>query len=189
MRITRIRKAEKERSKGMAEGDIRRERILEILHGETQPVSGTELAGRLGVSRQVIVQDIALLRATDKNILSTNKGYILFAGKQDNGKKRRTYKVRHLDREIMDELCTVVDFGGKILDVVVEHDIYGQIAADLIINSRADAETFVRKVEQYKTNPLCRLTDGIHFHTVEAEDERILDCIGEELKKKGYLLK
>ncbi len=173
----------------MAEGDIRRERILEILHGETQPVSGTELAGRLGVSRQVIVQDIALLRATDKNILSTNKGYILFAGKQDNGKKRRTYKVRHMDREIMDELCTVVDFGGKILDVVVEHDIYGQIAADLIINSRADAETFVRKVEQYKTNPLCRLTDGIHFHTVEAEDERILDCIGEELKKKGYLLK
>ena len=75
------------------------------------------------------------------------------------------------------------------MDVVVEHDIYGQIAADLIINSRADAEAFVRKVEQYKTNPLCRLTDGIHFHTVEAENERILDCIGEELKKKGYLLK
>lgn len=170
------------------EGDARRKKILDILHEECVPVSGTELAGRLGVSRQIIVQDIALLRATDKNILSTNKGYILFVEK-NAAKKKRTYKVKHRDQDILDELNTIVDFGGRIIDVVVEHDIYGQIAADLIINSRADAETFVKKVEKYKTKPLNNLTDGVHFHTVEADKEEILDQIENELNKKGYLIK
>lgn len=171
------------------EGDARRIRILEILHEETQPVSGTELAGRLGVSRQVIVQDIALLRATDKNILSTNKGYILFVEKQSAGRKKRTYKVKHKDTEILEELNTIVDFGGKVVDVVVEHDIYGQIAADLVINNRADVSAFVQKVEKYQTKPLNNLTHGVHFHTVEADSEEILDRIEKELNKKGYLIK
>ena len=70
----------------------------------------------------------------------------------------------------------------------VEHEIYGQIAADLIINSRTDAEAFVKKVEEYRTSPLCRLTGGVHFHTVEADGEEILDRIENELNKKGYLL-
>ena len=153
------------------EGDARRTRILEILHKESQPVSGTELAGMLGVSRQVIVQDIALLRATDKNILSTNKGYILFLEKQNENRKKRTFKVKHKDEEILDELNTIVDFGGKVIDVVVEHDIYGQIAADLIVNSRADAEAFVKKVNEYGTKSLNELTHGVHFHTVEADSE------------------
>lgn len=171
------------------EGDKRRNRILEILHDENQPVSGTELAAKLGVSRQVIVQDIALLRATNKNILSTNKGYILFVEKQGTERKKRTYKVKHKDEEILDELNTIVDFGGKVVDVVVEHAIYGQIAADLIINSRADAEAFVKKVEKNKTKPLNNLTHGLHFHTVEADTEDILNQIENELNKKGYLIK
>ncbi|NLL77638.1 MAG: transcription repressor NadR [Clostridiales bacterium] len=170
------------------EGDARRKKILEILHEETLPISGTELAGRLGVSRQVIVQDIALLRATDKNILSTNKGYILFVEKLNRGRKRRTYKVKHADEAILDELNTIVDLGGKILDVVIEHDIYGQIAADLIINSRADAEAFVKQTVRYKTKPLNNLTYGVHFHTVEANSEEILERIADELDKKGYLI-
>lgn len=171
------------------EGDVRRKKILEILHNEGTPVSGTELAGRLGVSRQVIVQDIALLRAVNKNILSTNKGYILFVEKTSINRKKRTYKVKHKDEEILDELNTIVDFGGRILDVVVEHDIYGQISVDLIVNSRADAEAFVKSVEKYKTKPLNDLTHGLHFHTVEADSEEILDKIENELNKKGYLIK
>lgn len=171
------------------EGDTRREKILEILHEEKSPVSGTELAVKLGVSRQVIVQDIALLRATNKNILSTNKGYILFVENENGNKRKRTYKVKHKDEEILDELNTVVDFGGKVIDVVVEHDIYGQIAVDLIINSRADAEAFVKKLEKYKTKPLNDLTHGVHFHTVEADSEEILDRIEAALGKKGYLIK
>lgn len=170
------------------EGDERRRAIIDMLHREKAPVSGAELAGRLGVSRQAIVQDIALLRATDKNILSTNKGYILFDSGREENRKKRIYKVKHKDEEILDELCAIVDMGGKVRDVVVEHGIYGQISADLIINCRADAEVFVKKVEEYKTKPLNGLTHGIHFHTVEADSEEALDRIGEELKKKGYLI-
>lgn len=173
----------------MTEGTVRREIILEILHKAYQPVSGTELASRMGVSRQVIVQDIALLRATDKNILSTNKGYIWFTEKENAVRKRRTFKVNHCREDIQDELYTFVDFGGKVLDVVVEHEIYGQIMVDLIINSRADADAFVKKVNENKTKPLTDLTDGVHFHTVEADSDAILDKIEEELNKKGYLIK
>lgn len=171
------------------DGDKRRKRILEILHKEIQPISGTELSGMLGVSRQIIVQDIALLRATDKNILSTNKGYILFVEKLNANRKKRTYKVKHKDEDILDELNTIVDFGGKILDVVVEHNIYGQIAVDLIINSRADAEAFMKDIIKYKTKPLNDLTHGIHYHTVEADAEDVLERIENELDRKGYLIK
>ena len=108
---------------GLLEGVERRKKILGILHEESAPVSGTGLARMLGVSRQVIVQDIALLRATDKNILSTNKGYLLFDAGQGMGRKRRAFKVKHQDEEILDELNTIVDFGGKVRDVVVEHGI------------------------------------------------------------------
>ena len=173
----------------MSEGDIRRTKILEILRSSKQAVTGTELAKQLGVSRQIVVQDIALLRATDKNILSTNKGYILFIENENALCRRRTYKVKHTNKQIPDELNTIVDNGGHILDVVVEHDSYGQIAADLIIYSRADVQAFVEKVEKFRTNPLCTLTDGIHFHTVEAGTEEILDRIELELNAKGYLLK
>ena len=172
----------------MMEGDERRRKIMEILRGEKAPVSGTGLAKTLGVSRQVIVQDVALLRATDKNILSTNKGYILFDAEKGIDRKKSIYKVKHEDEDILDELNTIVDFGGRVRDVVVEHGIYGQISADLIINSRADAEIFVKKVEKYKTKPLNNLTHGIHFHTVEADSEEILDRIETELEKKGYLI-
>ena len=171
------------------DGERRREEIIRLLAGSRSPVSGTELARRLKVSRQVIVQDVALLRAVNKNILSTNKGYIFFDGAQEENRKKRTYKVKHKDEEILDELFVIVDMGGKIRDVVVEHGIYGQISADLIINCRADAEAFVKKVEKYKTKPLNNLTHGIHFHTVEADSEEALDRIGEELERKGYLIR
>ena len=172
----------------MSEGSIRRSKILEILHSSIQPVSGTELAKQFGVSRQIVVQDIALLRATDENILSTNKGYILITGNKNIVRSRRIYKVKHTEEQIQDELNTIVDNGGHILDVVVEHDIYGQIAADLIMHSRADIKAFVEIAERYQTNPLCRLTNNVHFHTVEADTEEILDRIETELNAKGYLL-
>ena len=89
----------------------------------------------------------------------------------------------------MDELYAIVDHGGQIRDVAVEHGIYGQIATDLIINSRADAEAFVERTQEYRTSPLCRLTGGIHFHTVEADTDEILNRVEAELNSKGYLMK
>ncbi len=168
------------------DGETRRARMIQLLQQAKEPIPGARLAREMGVSRQVIVQDIALLRAVDKNILSTNKGYVLFH-KQAEG-STRSFHVRHTDDQIADELNTIVDCGGSVKDVTVEHPIYGQISVDLIIRSRLDVENFVAQVEAYRTKPLNNLTDGAHFHTVTARREAVLDCIGEELRKKGYLL-
>ncbi len=170
------------------DGDARRKQIVNILTGSSNPVAGTELASRLGVSRQVIVQDIALLRAVDKNILSTNKGYILFHANESNGTYKRTYKVMHEDCRTKEELYSIVDCGGKLLDVVVEHPIYGQIMVDLIIDSRQDVDNFVKQVEDNRAKSLNALTDGIHYHTVEAKSEKILELIAQALEEKGFLI-
>ena len=168
------------------EGDVRREKIIDILEKGEKPVSGTELSEMLNVSRQVIVQDIALLRAVNKSILSTNKGYILY--REPKAKCNRSFHVFHDDSRIEDELNTIVDNNGKVLDVVVEHDIYGQITVDLIISSRRDVREFVEKLNANRTKPLKELTGGVHYHTVEADSEKALDVIEEELMKKGYII-
>lgn len=167
------------------EGNKRRENLIKILNNQTEPVSGSELSRMLSVSRQIIVQDIALLRASDYNILSTTKGYLLYHS--DYPRVKRTLKVKHTTEQIEDELCTIVDNGGKILDVLVIHEIYGEIATELIIRNRQDVYDFVKKVREKKIVPLKELTDGIHLHTIEAESEAALDQIEHALKEKNYL--
>jgi len=169
------------------EGKHRREKLIALLQQADTPLSGTDLAKQLGVSRQVIVQDIALLRAVDKNILSTNKGYVLHVPEPEGDRVKRSFAVSHTKEQIQDELYTIVDYGGKVLDVVVEHDIYGQITVDLILRNRLDVDEFVERVEHSKSRPLKVLTDGEHWHTVEADSENVLDKIEEKLRAKGYL--
>lgn len=169
------------------EGDSRRKKIIDILSTSDKAISGTDLSEMLNVSRQVIVQDIALLRAVNKSILSTNKGYLLY---NDESKKfKRSFHVKHTDEQIAEELEIIVDNNGKVLDVVIEHDIYGQITVDLIISSRRDIKEFLQKLKTNKTKPLKNLTDGCHYHTVEADTIEDLDIIEKELSEKGYLVK
>lgn len=168
------------------EGYERRERIVELLLNSKEAISGSELAKQLGVSRQVIVQDIALLRATNKNILSTTKGYLLYVAQKQ--KVNRCFLVKHTTDQIEEELCTIIDCGGKVLDVIVMHDVYGQIQTDLIIKNRQEVYDFVAKVRERKTVPLKELTDGIHLHTVEADSEEVLNCIEQKLREKNFLI-
>jgi len=168
------------------EGDSRRKKIIDILTTRDRAISGNDLSELLNVSRQIIVQDIALLRAVNKSILSTNKGYILYS---DESKRfKRSYYVTHTDEQIAAELEIIVDNNGKVLDVVIEHDIYGQITVDLIIASRRDIKEFLQKLKDSKTKPLKDLTEGRHYHTVEADTENDLNIIENELKEKGYLV-
>lgn len=168
------------------DGNKRREKLLQIIKDSSTPVSGSELSKMLGVSRQVIVQDIALLRASDYNIISTTKGYILY---QDNKPKyTKVINVKHSTDEIEDELCTIVDNGGRVLDVQVIHEIYGQIATELIIRNRSDVYDFVKKVKEKKIVPLKELTAGYHHHTIEADDEETLDRVVDALRQKKYIL-
>lgn len=167
------------------EGSKRREQLIKILKESKEPVAGGELSRLLGVSRQVIVQDIALLRASEVNIISTTKGYLIYHS--DLPRVKRLFKVKHTTEQIEDELCTVVDNGGKVLDVLVTHEIYGEITTALIIRNRQDVYDFVKKVKEKKIVPLKELTDGIHQHTVEADSEDTLNRIEQALKEKGYL--
>ncbi len=170
----------------MVTGEARRKKIVEILQNAEEAVSGTELAKLLDVSRQVIVQDIALLRAVNRDILSTTKGYLLYS--KEEKAVHRCFLVKHTDEQIEDELCTIVDFGGKVLDVIIMHEIYGEISTDLILKNRQEVYEFVQSLKGKKTLPLKELTGGIHLHTVEAESETTLDIIEAKLKEKGFLV-
>ncbi len=168
------------------EGSKRRAKIVDILKDRSDPISGSKLAKHLGVSRQVIVQDVALLRASNYNVLATTKGYVLDPDQKSQHK--RLLQVKHTTDEIEDELCTIVDQGGRVLNVVVDHDIYGEIATELIIRNRSDVYDFVKKVKENKIVPLKELTFDVHLHTVEADSEEILDRVEEALREKNYLV-
>ena len=168
-------------------GSQRRQKLLALLEEAQSPLSGTALARQLQVSRQVIVQDIALMRAENHNILSTNKGYLCRPDAAGNAQPMRVFFVRHTTQQVLEEFLTVIDLGGRILDVAVEHELYGPIRVDLLIESRADAEDFVRRLAVCQDNPLKVLTDDCHFHTVAAPTEKLLDLIEAELREKGYL--
>lgn len=166
------------------------ERRLEILNSLKQlekPIKGTELAEKFGVSRQVIVQDIALLRAKGEDILATPQGYIIL--KKEEVNVIRTIVCKHSGyNEIEDELITIVDMGGKVLDVIVEHPLYGEIKSPLMISSRLDVEEFMKNLKATKAEPLSSLTDGVHIHSIEARDEETLEKIKVALWQKGYLI-
>lgn len=162
-------------------GSERRQKIINVLLKSNSPVSGSSLAKMFGVSRQVIVQDMALLRASDKNILSTSSGYMIFSSLSGFGKARRCIKIRHSDKDIRREMEIITNNGGKMLDIILEHPIYGQICADLFISCQKDIDEFLSKSPEGKT--LMSLTDGVHFHTIEADNETTLDLIESELKK------
>ena len=128
------------------------------------------------------------MRAENNGILSTNKGYLLRSKKTENTQPKRVFYVRHDTNQVMDEFLTILELGGKILDVAVEHEIYGQICVDLLIETEADAEEFCNKLLNCRANPLKVLTDDCHYHTVSAASEKLLDFIEAELRRKEYLL-
>ena len=165
-------------------GQERRDAMIEIIQNSEKPVSGTALAKQFAVSRQVIVQDIALIRAAGYEVLSTHRGYLL--GQKNS--VTRIFKVSHTDEEIADELNLIVDLGGKVLDVQINHKVYGRMKADLGIHSRKQVQDFIVEIRSGKSSPLKNITSNYHYHTVEADSEEVLDLIGKELNKRGYLV-
>ena len=168
-------------------GEQRRTEIRRMLQQSQQPLTGTALANALHVSRQVIVQDIALMRAEHLPILSTNKGYLLRPDDARLQQPKRVFFVRHTTEQVLEEFMTVIDLGGRILDVSVEHELYGPIRADLLIENAQDAADFVARLESCRDNLLKALTDDCHFHTVTAPSEKLLDLIEAELRQRRFL--
>lgn len=164
-------------------GEERREKIFNYILSSTEPISANTLASKYGVSRQVIVQDIALLKAGGSDILSTNKGYIM----QYNAACTRVIKVRHTDDEIEDELQTIVDLGGRVVDVFVWHRAFGRVNAKLHIKSRRDIKNLLDDLSSGKSSPLKNITAGYHYHTIEADNEEMLTEIEKALSDKNYI--
>ena len=166
-------------------GEERRGKIIQALKNSDKAVSATTLAKEFDVSRQVIVQDVALLRANGKNIFSTNRGYLI----QEDEETTRVFKVQHEDDEVEKELTPIVDLGGTVEDVFVYHKVYGVLRAEMNIKSRMDIRNYMEEIRSGKSSLLKNVTSGYHYHTVRAERVEILDMIQEELQKKGLLAK
>lgn len=164
-------------------GADRRKKIVSLMRDAKSPLSGTKLGQATGVSRQVVVQDIALLRTEGYAIVSTARGYVL----DEETQAMRLFKVFHSDAQVEDELTTIVDAGGMVMDVMVNHRIYGKMTAPLRISNRRDVRAFVNDLNTGKSTPLLNVTSGYHFHRVSADSEEILDEIADALQKKGYL--
>lgn len=163
----------------------RRNEILGLLKKRNKPLKGIELADLFKVTRQVIVKDLAVLKAQDENVVSTSEGY-LYLIRSDVF--RRVFYVKHLNEGIYDELSIIIKYGGVIEDIVVEHPYYGELKATLYLRNVIDLENFIKKFKEKGAKPLSALTNGEHMHTVSAPDEKCLDLIENELREKGFII-
>lgn len=166
------------------DGELRREKLRAALAGAEAPMSAGSLAAKLGVSRQVIVGDVALLRAGGESIFATPRGYELRRGAQG---LRRVAACRHDRDDTERELLIMVDNGCSVLDVVVEHPVYGELTGELRISSRYDVSQFVRKLAG--SAPLSALTGGIHLHNLLCPDEETYERTLRALDEAGFLLR
>jgi len=163
--------------------DERRKSIVNLLLSENRPVSGSELSEKYGVSRQIIVKDISILKEHGNDILATSAGYVI----RSSPLKDRVFKVFHTTEQTEDELKLIVDLGGTVADVFVWHKAYGKMEAKLNISSRAQIEQFIESVRTGKSVELMHITGGYHYHTVRAENEEVLNRIELALTEKGYI--
>ena len=161
----------------------RRKAIVNLLLSTNEAISGGKLSEEFGVSRQIIVQDITVLKGSGHDIISTHNGYII----QKSPLKERVFKVYHTTGETEDELNTIVNLGGTVVDVFVWHKVYGKMTAPLNIFSSLHIKQFIDGVRSGKSTELMNITGGYHYHTVRAESESVLDEIDQALKAKNYI--
>ena len=168
-------------------GTERRRDMARRLSGSREPLKGAELASLFGVSRQVIVQDMALLRAQGLNVVATPGGYLLLPARGPECLVK-TVVTRHNDYPSMEEeLRIMVEEGATVLNVIVEHPLYGEIAGNLMISTPLEVALFMEKIRESAGEPLSSLTGGIHLHTLEVPDEEAWNRIRRRLREKNYL--
>lgn len=170
--------------------DRRRRKIVEWMRSHGAPIRGGELAKHFRVSRQCLVQDVAILRASGEEIVATPRGYHLPKGLSRAQRPHRAILAcKHAPERTEEELQILVDHGVRILDVVVEHPVYGELRGSLMIESRADVQDFLAQVNPSRASLLSVLTGGIHLHTVEASKPAMISRAKARLRARGFLLK
>lgn len=162
----------------------RREEILSFIGNAENPIPANVLAERFAVSRQVIVQDVAIIRANGYDVTATNRGYVL----NSEIRATRVFKCRHSFEEIVDEGVIIIEAGGRVDDIFVHHRVYGRISARLDLINRTHVEELYRSLVSGASKPLMSVTDGYHYHTVSADSEETLDRIETALRAHGFLI-
>jgi len=164
----------------------RRNAIVEIVNQSNGPVSASSLAKQLNVSRQVIVGDIALLRAQGHDIIATARGYMI---PEFRGTNQYIGKIvcAHNPENTKDELYTIVDLGAVVIDVIIEHELYGEMTGQLNLRNREDVDSFMRRVKSSEIKLLSELTMGVHLHTITCRDKPHFEQVCQALDKVGYL--
>lgn len=162
----------------------RRKAIVNLLLSAKEPISGSELAQKFDISRQIIVQDITVLKGTGYEILSTSQGYVMHRSPL----AQRVFKVRHTTEQTEDELSCIVDLGGTVVDVFVWHKVYGRINVPLNIFSKMHIKQFLEGVRTGQSTELMHITGGYHYHTIRADSEAALDRIEAALTERNYIV-
>ncbi|KKB72584.1 MULTISPECIES: transcription repressor NadR [Bacillus] len=170
-------------------GAERRKHLLAWLKESEKPLTGSELAKKASVSRQVIVQDISLLKAKNEPIIATSQGYMyLRAQASDKQPVKRIIACDHDPGKTEEELNMIVDFGVTVKDVTIEHPVYGDLTASIRVSTRKEVADFVKKISSTNAAYLSQLTNGIHLHTLEADGEEKIEQACDALKKAGILI-
>lgn len=99
----------------------------------------------------------------------------------------KTIVVTHRPEDLQEEIYTIIDLGGAMIDVIVEHPLYGQLSGKLHIFSRYDADRFFEKLKKERARPLAELTQGMHLHTIRCRNEETFERILHALSEKGFL--
>nr|WP_106780124.1 transcription repressor NadR [Lysinibacillus timonensis] len=169
-------------------GDERRNELLSILKNSNEPITGTDLAKHANVSRQVIVNDMNLLKARNEPIVATSQGYLYI--KIDDTKQMFERKIvcLHTAEQAEDEMLTIVDCGVTLNSVMIEHPVYGEITASMMVSNRIDVQNFIKRVNETNASYLLDLTNGTHLHVISAPSVQLLDSAILRLREKGYLV-
>ena len=169
-------------------GEKRRELILTWLKESTKPLTGSELADKTNVSRQVIVQDVSLLKARNEPIIATSGGYIYLQANNNEESFSRVIACCHTPEDTLEELRLIVDNGVTVKDVKIEHPVYGDLTASIMVSNRTEVSQFIEKVESTNAAYLSELTDGTHLHTIEADSVKKLNSACHSLKQAGFFV-
>jgi transcriptional regulator of NAD metabolism len=169
-------------------GEERRDSVLEWLKTANTPLTGSDIAERAGVSRQVIVQDISLLKAKNEPIVATSEGYIYMQHTKDEALFQKVIVCQHAPSQTKEELFTIVDHGVTVKDVKIEHPVYGDLSASVMVSNRNEVEQFLTKITETNAPLLSQLTEGLHLHTIQADSMKKINAACESLEKAGILV-
>lgn len=164
------------------DSENRRNKVKNDLYNRQH--SASALAKKYHVSRQTIVGDIALLRAQGEPIIATVNGYHY---QKSNSLYQGIIVCQHSRQRTRSELEIIVAAQSQVLDVVVDHPLYGQLIGTLGLMTTSDIEHFMEQLTNDQAKLLSSLTNGIHLHHLACPDELTFIQIKQQLQQAGIL--